>query len=337
MAVVTPARPLHGSALALVESPAQLLNAVEWAAASEQEIDAVIVAPRGAHGRLQLHEVIDYASAAHHLVRSVEWCEARVGSGAVLRAVRHLAPRVQRADVLVLGDPFSRLLQTIAPFFGGSRLVVVDDGTATIEFADRLAEHGPIVRWHKGRVGEADRLLARVASRALRHAEIFTAMPLAPQVARRLDVSRNEYRWLRGLFPLQERREGSTLVGTSLVETGVVDPDAYLGAVATLAGTRELRCYYAHRRESAAKLAAIAAFGIRVLRPTLPLEMELARGPVPSRVLSFPSTVLHTLPIVLAGREVAIEALPVGLETLRDEVSGRAQHFLARAAAPLAS
>lgn len=337
MAIITTTEPRVGQALALVESPAQLLNAVEWAAAHQTPVDVVIAAPRGAHGRLQLHSVAEFAQATPH-VTGIGWCEARVGGGAsLLRALRSLAPRVQQADVLVLGDPFSRLLQTLAPLFGGSRLVVVDDGTATLEFAERLAAREPVVRWHKGRISEADKLLARAASRSLRRAEIFTAMPVPGHTAAVLDVRRNGYHWLRALFPTPERKPGATLVGTSLVETGIIGDQAYLGAVAALVRRRDLRCYYAHRRESVAKLDAIAQLGVRVVRPLLPLEMELAQGPVTDRVLSFPSTVLHTLPIVLDGLGVEVEAQAIEAVSLSADVSDRAQNFLARAATPLAS
>jgi hypothetical protein len=60
--------------------------------------------------------------------------------------------------------------------------------------------------------------------------------------------------------------------------------------------------YLAHRREDPAKLARIADLaGVEVLRPALPLELVLRAGPVARTVVSFPSTVVHTLPVVLAG------------------------------------
>ena len=38
-----------------------------------------------------------------------------------------------------------------------------------------------------------------------------------------------------------------------------------------------------------------------MVQPLLPLELVARRGPIGRRVLSFPSTVVHTLPVVLAG------------------------------------
>ena len=41
--------------------------------------------------------------------------------------------------------------------------------------------------------------------------------------------------------------------------------------------------------------------GVQVMQPLLPLELIARRGPIGRTVLSFPSTVVHTLPVVLAG------------------------------------
>ena len=96
--------------------------------------------------------------------------------------------------------------------------------------------------------------------------------------------------------------QGTDLVGTSLVETGVVDPDRYLEAVAALARAHGATRYFAHRRESADKLHRLAAeTGLEIVRPDLPLELVARRGPIGRTILSFPSTVVHTLPLALAG------------------------------------
>ncbi len=61
------------------------------------------------------------------------------------------------------------------------------------------------------------------------------------------------------------------MVGTSLVETGVVDGDRYLEAVRTLARLHGATRYFAHRRESAEKLHRLAVeTGLEVVRPTSP-------------------------------------------------------------------
>ena len=75
--------------------------------------------------------------------------------------------------------------------------------------------------------------------------------------------------------------------------------------------------YFAHRKEGEEKLARITALGVAVIRPDLPLELVARRGPVGRLVLSFPSTVLHTLPLVLAGTGVEVLVCDIGPDWYR--------------------
>jgi hypothetical protein len=60
------------------------------------------------------------------------------------------------------------------------------------------------------------------------------------------------------------------------------------------------------------------------------LELVARRGPVGRTVLSFPSTVLHTLPLVLAGTGVEVMVCPIPPDWYRSGGPGRADDFLAR-------
>jgi len=113
------------------------------------------------------------------------------------------------------------------------------------------------------------------------------------------------------------------------VETGVVDNDHYLEAVRSLAKTHGATRYFAHRRESAEKLHRLAVeTGLQIVRPDLPLELIARRGPVGRTILSFPSTVVHTLPLALAGTEVRVAVCDIDPAWLTEHASPRAQGFL---------
>ncbi len=115
---------------------------------------------------------------------------------------------------------------------------------------------------------------------------------------------------------------GADLVGTSLVETGVVEPVPYQEAVAALARAHGATRYFAHRRESAEKLRALeAATGLEIVRPDLPLELIARRGPIGRTVVSFPSTVVHTLPLALTGTGVNVAVCDIAPEWLRTTAS----------------
>lgn len=350
-------RPRRGHTLAFVESPVQLLNVLEWAhedegrctglprqhapagpgpkAPSPGALLIVVLSPRDPMSRGQLRRMAELARDEGHRVR---WQEARGGASAPLRTIGGLAPELRRARRVVIGDPFSRYVQLLLTLTRARDLVVVDDGTATMEFIAQLARGERLVRWHRhgGRPGPRDLAFAPFSAAARRRltpgsggtVEVFSSMPVdeAPAGVR---LTPHTFAWTRARFGPPRLTRGADLVGTSLVETGVVDPDRYLAAVTHLARTHHATRYFAHRRESAEKLHRLtAATGLEVVRPDLPLELIARRGPIGRTILSFPSTVVHTLPLALAGTGVEVAVCDIDPSWLTDHASPRAQGFL---------
>ncbi|HZG02560.1 MAG TPA: hypothetical protein VE546_03090 [Streptomyces sp.] len=334
----------------------QLLNVLEWAHATRPggagersgELTVVVLPPRDPMTRGQLRRMAELARDEGVAVR---WEEARGGAGAPLKTVASLVGPLRRASRIVVGDPFSRYVQLLLSLarserdggdgsggdgWGGRGIVVVDDGTATMEFVTQLARGERLVRWHrKGAGGARAALFAPISASARRRmtpsadqrVEVFSSMPVEPP--EHVTVVRNDFAWTRARFGPPILTGGTDLVGTSLVETGVVDPERYLGAVASLARAHGATRYFAHRRESADKLHRITAeTGLEIVRPDLPLELVARRGPIGRTVLSFPSTVVHTLPLALAGTGVTVVVCDVDPAWLTENASPRAQGFL---------
>ncbi|MEV0979292.1 hypothetical protein [Streptomyces sp. NPDC049915] len=332
-----------GTTLAFVESPVQLLNVLEWAHAHGirplEEPGAgftlVVLSPTDPMTRGQLRRMADLARDEGHTVR---WEEARGGPAAPFQTVGSLAGRLRRAERIVMGDPFSRYVQLLLTITRARDLVVVDDGTATMEFVAQLARGERLVRWHRkgGRRGPRDLVFAPVSSIARRRltpggeqrVEIFSSMPIA-EAPDGVRVTAHDFAWTRARFGPPRITKGADLVGTSLVETGVVDGERYLDAVRTLAKTHGATRYFAHRRESTDKLHRLAVeTGLEIVRPELPLELIARRGPVGRTILSFPSTVVHTLPLALAGTDVEVAVCDIDPDWLTRTASPRAQGFL---------
>ncbi|MBD0839324.1 hypothetical protein [Streptomyces sp. TRM68416] len=347
--------------LAFVESPVQLLNVLEWAhtrgvgagaggasagagapgaggsgaEASGGKLTLVVLSPTDPMTRGQLRRMAELARQEGHEVR---WEEARGGAAAPFQTIGGLAGMLRRAPRVVLGDPFSRYVQLLLTITRARDLVVVDDGTATMEFVAQLARGERLVRWHRkgGRPGPRDLLFAPVASSARRRltpgedrrVEIFSSMPMEETPAG-VTVTSNTFAWTRTRFGPPRVTKGADMVGTSLVETGVVDADRYVAAVRTLARTHGAARYFAHRRESTEKLHRLAVeTGLEIVRPDLPLELIARRGPIGRTILSFPSTVVHTLPLALAGTEVRVAVCDIDPSWLTQNASPRAQGFL---------
>ncbi|MCP9957607.1 MULTISPECIES: hypothetical protein [Streptomyces] len=324
--------------VALAESPVQVLNVLEWThvrPAGSEPPTLVVLPPTDPTSRGQLRRM---ARLARDEGVAVRWHEARgEGRRGLIRTLRDLAPLLRGAGHVLVGDPFSRYVQFLLGAFPPRRVTVVDDGTATMEYAAQLARGERLVRWHRRGVrGPRELALAPVTALARRRlvpgrgrtVEIFTALPVEAPAG--TVVSANRFEWTRARFGPPRLTEDADLVGTSLVETGVVDPDRYVDAVAALAAAHGVKRYLAHRRESVTKLHRIATTtGLEIVRPELPLELTARRGPVGRTVLSFPSTVVHTLPAALAGTGVVITVCDVAPEWLRTSAPPRARGFLA--------
>ncbi|MFF4828628.1 hypothetical protein [Streptomyces sp. NPDC001312] len=340
--------------LAFVESPVQLLNVLEWAharghttdrapdpggtapgARPESGITLVVLSPTDPMSRGQLRRMAQLARDEGHEVR---WEEARGGAGAPLRTIGGLAGPLRRVERVVMGDPFSRYVQLLLTITKARDLVVVDDGTATMEFVGQLARGERLVRWHRkgGRRGPRDLVLGpvsavarrRLTPRGERRVEVFSSMPI-DETPLGVTVTANRFAWTRDRFGPPSVTTSADLVGTSLVETGVVDADRYVDAVRALARTHGATRYFAHRRESAEKLHRLAVeTGLQIVRPELPLELIARRGPIGRTILSFPSTVVHTLPLALAGTEVRVTVCDIDPSWLTAHASPRAQGFL---------
>lgn len=324
------------STLCFVESPVQLLNVLEWAHHAGATATVVVLSPTDPMTRGQLRRMAELARGEGHTVR---WEEARGGPGAPFQTIGGLAASLRRAGRIVIGDPFSRYVQLLLTITRARDLVVVDDGTATMEFVSQLARGERLVRWHRrgGRPGPRDLAFGPVSSSARRRltpregrtVSLFTSMPV-DEAPDGIVVTANDYAWTRARFGPPRITRGADLVGTSLVETGVVDLDRYLQAVRVLAGAHGATRYFAHRRESADKLhRLVAETGLEVVRPDLPLELIARRGPIGRTILSFPSTVVHTLPIALEGTGVKVAVCEIDPAWLNQGVSDHAQGFLA--------
>lgn len=318
--------------LALLESPAQILNLLEWThgdgTADPREVTAAVIMPRAAAAREQLRAMAALARAEG---LTVSLYSPRDGMRELARCGAVLSVRVCRAATLVLGDPFSQLAQSLLPLSRARRVVVVDDGTATIEFVARLAERRPLVRWHStqrppGRALRATRWL--VARELAGRLEVFTSLEVKAPEGVRLTV--NTYAWAKERFGPPEVIDSVDLLGTSLVETGVVREQAYFDGVTRLVTAHGVTRYLAHRRESPAKLAAlVAGTGVEVVHPELPLELHARTGPTARTIISFPSTMVHTLPLMLAGTGVDVVIQEIGPDWLTADASDHAAGFLA--------
>lgn len=318
--------------VAFVESATQLLNVAEWAYASgvTEDVQVAVLLPRDAYTVRQIAEVTRLVRRLGMAVRPLAIRARTPGAApAVLRAVRAMS----RAERLVVGDPFSGWIQTLLPACNAAEVVVVDDGTATWEFSRCIDAGAPLIRW--------DASPADAAPRSVRACHL-----LSPSMNRQLAVFSclvdasplsatglaNRYEWTRA-WQRPEVVDEVDVLGASLVDTGTVRRESYVAAVADLARRHTTVRYLAHRRESPSLVVEIGALrGVRVVREDLPVELSLRRGPVARRVITFPSTAAHTLPIVLGDVGVHVEVRRVDPAWFTPAATPHARQFVAKIA-----
>ncbi|MFI7464752.1 hypothetical protein [Nonomuraea sp. NPDC049646] len=288
-------------ASAWVESPLQMLCAVEAHHAGLLGPDTVVV-PRAGLRPLR---------ATRKELRRLD-----LPAGLVLDEPRERMPR----RVQAVGDAFSGKVQMRWLTSDPGRIVVVDDGLATLRLLELLAA-GPFRPLLRARAtpSRARALLGLAAALRLRlsRVSVFTALPVPDELAAAVrgagvDLVRHDFAWLRAQPPsAQGPAERTVVLGTSLVRNGLVHRDHYLRWLTDLAG-REPLAYYPHRREDPVDLALIGERpGITVHDAGVPAELTLRGLDAGQRVLSLPSTAITSLRVLLGPRGVEVEPVDV--------------------------
>ncbi|MFI2103357.1 hypothetical protein ACH436_08705 [Isoptericola sp. NPDC019693] len=311
---------------ALVESPLQLLSAVEAHAAGHA----------GARSRVLARADVPALASAVDDVRAL-------GLPGGLSVDLAPVPRRLPHDVVVVGDPFSGAFQSalVRSLRPPTRIVVVDDGLATLDLAHRLTSGSSLVRIGAPPGSLRYGLGALAALRMRRVAEagglsLCTALPLDPDLRSWLrllgiGVLEHGFEWLRGRAPASAPAEPTVVVGSPLAADGLVQPDRYVAWVRGVAADGPLR-YVPHRRHDPRVSALLEQVpGVEVDTPGAPVEMRL-RGLRPGqRVVTLPSAAALTLPRVLLPRGVAVVPHAVPGSWWTDRATPELRHRLTAA------
>ncbi|MFE7506789.1 hypothetical protein [Promicromonospora sp. NPDC057488] len=291
---------------ALVESPLQLLCTVEAHAAG--------------YGGTETHvHVRDDVPALGDALSAVR--ELSLPDGLTFDLAGRRSALTAREPGWLVGDAFSGLFQATAPLRRPERVVLVDDGLATLELCRLLVRRAPLVRI--GRPARAPRRrLGAVAAGRLRslaadgRVTIFTAMPLTPDLsaglrAQGFDVRHNQFGWLTAQPADEAMPEPTIVVGSAMAADKLIDPHRYVDWIRSLAKESALR-YLPHRRQTPELLATLAEIdGVTVDAPGAPVEIRLRGLRAGQRVLSLPSTSTILLTTIISPLGVPVTALDV--------------------------
>lgn len=290
--------------VAWVESPLQLLNAIEWGALGQDRVDVAVRA-----GMAQVAHTA--ALLAPHLPDQVSI------AGEFTQARRSPFGEASRR---LIGDAHSGQVRRVLAGARASDLVLVDDGSGTLPLAGQIAERASLARpW--GKESAAARALGAIAATRI-HAGVrsgdvtlFTAYEDAAEVKRAqqagLRIVPNAYAWLRRVsVPDVASAAETVILGNALAVDGLIDPQSYAGWVAGKAVPGAV--YFPHRREHKVTLDRYARdTGVEIAKVTVPIEVVLASSVGVARVHTLPSSAIQSLRRVLAGRaRVQVDEVP---------------------------
>ena len=290
--------------LAWVESPFQLLGALE-AHSAGQLTRALVVLPRRGVESLQ---------------RTISELQ-RLGLPAGVRILPASRAPHRYNGQLAVGDAFSGEVHLLLLSSRPRSVVLLDDGRSTRRVMDALVGTGiPLVRPHitpsPSRAFLARLALVRLRRLARRHKlRVVTAMDLPQPVIEAAErsgipVSRHDFSWLRSL-PGDEVADAETVVlGSSMVATKLISAKPYLDWVGAVA--RESRVTYRpHRREDASTLAPLSRIhGVTIADGTVPVEVSLRGLTSRQRLLTLPTTAVSTLRLVAPSARIQEFAVP---------------------------
>jgi hypothetical protein len=321
----SPSRAHHANAY-IVSSPLQLLNALE--------------AQRAFAPARQMLMVVESQHVIAHMkpmIASEDWddvdlisIDARpsrlgrrftelVGALRARRALDRVARAWSSVDRLFLGNlnnVYARHLANVVPH---RSLIVLDDGTATVDIAHRRRAAVGRDRpwWANVRIGMRERLMGadgREPDRLL----FFSTYDV--EVGPNDTLVRNGYERLREQMTRLGVGDETLFLGQPLVETGEMLADRYLAYVRAARDHlgRAGFVYAPHRHEAHDRVERLGMeLGVPVRWSDVPIEIALVRsGRLPRVLASFHSSALDNCRLIFGDIGMQIRALEIASEHL---------------------
>ncbi|MFM2352790.1 MAG: hypothetical protein RLZZ608_196 [Actinomycetota bacterium] len=305
---------MYGEISAWVESPLQLLGALEHASlAAATDPDRVMtIVPRGGDAQLE-HTASFLADRVHG--------DAAINARIALDVRVIPAARFAAGTAWVIGDAYSGQVQARLDRVQPSAVTIVDDGAITRLLARQLVDGAPLLRPRAPRLlGGLRRELASRTTRRLRalaadgRLTVTTYLSDDDAVAQlrsigahvtthRFDATRR-----LGQRAVGVPRDARIVLGTARVADGLTDAGAELQRIAELARSGAV-AYLPHRREPDWFVTAVGRLPeTTVVAASLPIELALAGTERPLEIVAAASTAEETLPIVLRGSGSTVSA-----------------------------
>lgn len=338
-------------AIFVVSTPLQLLNAIEACSELELELGRAVlwVLVKNPEHWVTWRCAQSIECLPFTRVRLLELSRVSVVDGvfsvfkgllANSAQIRSLASEHRMCTHFFLGNPKTREHLYLASMFSNARITILDDGTGTVSFLERVRARG-------GRAGGGLGIKAGVLPalkevlfrifygsyrRPLLSADFYTAFVSQAEAAGFV-ARKNNYTWLVSRLQGKEARQGTHFLGAPFVERNELAWNNYRDwletAMALLPGPV---LYVAHWAESDAQLERIEReLGLPCRRFDQPYELQYLVGDAaPACVASWFSSALDVLSLV-PGTHARLLAFRVPVEAFRKaDIAASALSFYER-------
>lgn len=291
-------RPRFGTAHVWVESPLQLLSAVETHAAGLLGTNIRVVPRLGMP-----------------LEATTEALVARAPEGVHFEPAARKPPHPKSSsDRYVTGDAYSGKVQrSLLTGVKAKEIIIIDDGLATLALIKQLTSDTPVPLVRARAKNSAARVAMGLATwhrlRQLAREErllIVSALFVDPPTRQKMTAlgikfAQHKFEWLATQPVAESFTEPTLLIGSAMVADQLIHEQPYLQWVEQIASEGPV-AYFPHRRETPQLLEKIAKIDQVVLKEhTVPIEMRLRVLRPGQEIRALPSTVIPSLRLLLGS------------------------------------
>ncbi len=302
-------RPRFGTAHVWVESPLQLLSAVETHAAGLLGTDIRVIPRLGMPLEATTQALLNHAPAGVHFEP----------------AARKPPQPKSSSDRYVTGDAYSGKVQrSLLAGVKAKEIIIIDDGLATLALIKQLISDSPtplvraraknsaariamgLATWHRLRqLAREDRLL--IVSALMVDAETRAKMADLG-----IKFAQHKFEWLATQPVAESFTEPTLLIGSAMVADQLIHEQPYLQWIEEISADGPV-AYFPHRRETPELLEKISKIDQVILKEhTVPIEMRLRVLRPGQEIRALPSTVIPSLRLLLGpdARYLYPQAVP---------------------------
>lgn len=290
---------MNKTGLIFIESPLQLVNAVEYLDQQSIPFDQVTFLIYRDYGRKgnnyeQLISVLELYGISNYEVFKIHSTSSSFSK--LYTSVKHFVSLMpfKNLDLVVLGDFRSSYFQFFCLGLRPKSVVLVDDGNASLN---------PF---------KVNNVVNKTFFKRYVESHHLTYFTIYSEFIDSQNILHNKYAYAKQKFASQVELNFDYIVGTTLVELDLVNECDYFDALKKVIEDRNKTIYLPHRYESQEKLNKIERqLGCKIEFKNLPLEIEFLTGGVfPKAFLGTISSFFDNLYFLNQQIEVRIGVIP---------------------------